>query len=166
MARLNRETTGKEPRSLTPVEKSRFPASFEDMERWFEEAFRRPFFSPGWMPRWGFPDLKGEFSPTVDIFEEDDYVVVKAEIPGLRKEDIEVSLTDDSITISGQKKGEEKVERKDFYRYERTFGSFTRTLSLPSGVKTEDAKASFKDGVLAVRIPRSPLAKGKKVTIE
>jgi HSP20 family protein len=166
MARLNKESSGKEPRGMMPVDTSRLPSTFADMERWFEEMFRRPFFAPGWMPRFGLPELKGEFSPSVDIFEEGDHVVVKAEIPGMRKEDLEVSLTEDVITISGQKKGEEKIDRKDFFRYERSFGSFTRTLNLPAGVRSEEARASFKDGVLEVRIPRTPPAQGKKVTIE
>ena len=165
-AKLNKEEEKKEPRELTLSEPHRLLTPFEDMERWFEEAFRKPFFAPSWMPRIRLPEMMGEVSPSVDIFEDGNSVVVKAEVPGMRKEDIEVNLTQDTITISGHKKEEEKVEKKDFYRLERSFGSFTRKLRLPTDILTDKAKASFKDGVLEVRIPKSPTAKSKKIPID
>jgi HSP20 family protein len=132
----------------------------EEMERWFEDAFRRPFFSPLWHSRLPFMPL-GEITPSVDIFDDGIDVVVKAEVPGLRKEDIDVQLTEDTITISGVKHMEEKVEKKDYYRLERSFGSFSRKLRLPAEVERDKAKASFKDGVLEVRIPKTEAAKSK-----
>jgi HSP20 family protein len=165
-AKLNREAEKKEPRELAVSEPRHFLTPFEDMERWFEESFRRPFFGPSWMPRIRMPDIMGEVSPMVDIFEDGGDVVVKAEIPGIKKEDIEVHLTQDTITISGQKTGEEKIDKKDFYRFERSFGSFTRKLRLPAEIQADKAKASFKDGVLEVRIPKSAVANTKKITIE
>lgn len=139
----------------------------EEMERWFEDAFRRPFFAPPWLPRLKFPEL-GEVSPAVDIFEEGEDVVVKAEIPGVNKEDLSVDIAENIITISGKKKSEEKVERKDFYRCERSVGSFTRKLRLPTETQTDKAKASFKDGTLEIRIPKTQeaKAKSKKITIQ
>jgi HSP20 family protein len=165
-AKLNKETEKREPRELTVSEPRHFLTPFEDMERWFEEAFRRPFFGPSWMPRIRMPDIMGEVSPMVDIFEDGTDVVVKAEVPGIKKENIEVNLTQDTITISGQKTEEEKVEKKDFYRLERSFGSFTRKLRLPSDIQSDKARASFKDGVLEVRIPKSATAKAKKIAID
>ncbi len=166
-AKLNKEPVKKESREMTVVEPSRFLTSFEDMERWFEEAFRRPFFAPSWMPRLKLPEIMGgEVSMSVDIYEEGDNVVVKAEVPGMKKDDIEVNLTEDTIAISGHKRSEEKVERKDFYRLERSFGSFTRKLRLPADIQTDKAKATFKDGVLEVRIPKAPSAKARKITID
>ncbi|HEX8960503.1 MAG TPA: Hsp20/alpha crystallin family protein [Geobacteraceae bacterium] len=166
-AKLNKEPVKKETKDMTVAEPSRLITSFEDMERWFEEAFRRPFFGPSWMPRLKLPEMMGgDVSTSVDIYEEGDNVVVKAEVPGMKKDDIEVNLTEDTITISGQKKSEEKVERKDFYRLERSFGSFTRKLRLPADIQTDKAKATFKDGVLEVRIPKAPSAKARKVTID
>ncbi|MBI1920464.1 MAG: Hsp20/alpha crystallin family protein [Geobacter sp.] len=140
---------------------------FEEMERWFEDAFHRQTLFPAWMPRIKFPEL-GEISPSVDIFEEKGDVVVKAEVPGISKENIEVSVAGDVITISGEKKGEEKVERKDFHYHERSFGSFTRRFRLPPGTQTDRAKASFKDGVLMIRIPKSAAAaeKSKKIKVD
>ncbi len=146
---------------------SRFPTSFEEMERWFEDVFRRPFFAPTWMPRIKFPEL-GEMTPSVDIYEEGGDVVLKAELPGMKKDDIDVNIAGDTVTISGEKKAEEKVEQKDFYRLERSFGSFTRKLRLPAETQPDKAKASFHDGVLEVRIPKTEAAKEKtkKVPIE
>jgi HSP20 family protein len=94
--------------------------------------------------------------------------VVKAELPGMKKEDIDVSLTEDTITISGEKKKEEKIEKKDYYSLERSYGSFKRSFSLPAEVQTEKASAKFKDGVLEIRIPKTEEAKKKekKVLIE
>ncbi|MEJ2700037.1 MAG: Hsp20/alpha crystallin family protein, partial [Desulfuromonadales bacterium] len=78
----------------------------------------------------------GEVSPAVDLFEEGNDVVVKAEIPGVKKEDLDVNISGDTITISGEKKTEEKVERKDFYHLERSVGSFTRKFRIPVGTQT------------------------------
>jgi HSP20 family protein len=160
------ELEKKDPREIMKPLKG-FVSPFEEMERWFEEAFHRPFFAPSWMPRFKLPDF-GFTYPTVDIFEDGNDVVVKAEMPGMKKEDIEVNIADDVITISGEKKSEEKVEKKDYHRVERSFGSFTRTLHLPVETQSENAKASFKDGILEVRIPKTEAAlqKTKKITVE
>ncbi len=161
--KASKEMTKREPEMMP----SRFPTSFEEMERWFEDVFRRPFFAPAWMPRIKFPEM-GEMTPSVDIYEEGGDVVLKAELPGMKKEDIDVNIAGDTVTISGEKKAEEKVERKDFYRFERSYGSFTRKLRLPAETQSDKAKASFHDGVLEVRIPKTEAAKEKmkKVPIE
>lgn len=146
------------PRALSP---------FSEMERMMEDFFRRPFsmFPPIW-PNMGFSEE--ELSPAVDIFEQDDAVVVKAELPGMKKEDINVELNDGVLRITGEKKREEKVEKKDYYRLERSVGSFERRISLPSGIETEKTKASFKDGVLEIQIQKTEKAKKKerKIKIE
>lgn len=159
----------KETKELVKAEPTKALSPFEDMERMFEEFFRRPFslIGPSWLPRFGLLERE-EISPTVDIFEEGGDVVVKAELPGMKKEDIDVNITDDTITVSGEKKKEEKVERKDYYRMERSHGSFTRSFRMPTEVQTDKAKANFKDGVLEVRIPKTEEAKKKekKIPIE
>lgn len=153
-------------KELVRAEEARPLSIFEAIEREFEDLWRRPFWAP--FPRFRMPELMPEVRPSVDVFEEGDDVVVKAELPGMKKEDIDVTLTDNTITISGEKKKEEKVERKDYYRLERSFGSFTRTLSLPAEVASDKAKAQFKDGVLEIRIPKTEEAKKKekKIVIE
>ncbi len=152
-------------RALAKVEPTKAVSPFQEMEDWFDDFFRRPFslMRPSWWPR-----TVEEVSPSVDVFEEGDDVVVKAELPGIKKEDIEVNLSDDIMTISGEKKKEEKVQKKDYYSLERSFGSFRRSFRLPSEVLPDKAKAAFKDGILEIRVPKSDEAKKKtkKVAIE
>jgi len=104
--------------------------------------------------------------PAVDVYEEKDDVVIKAEIPGLSKEDINVQVTDSTLMIKGEKKRDEEIKEDDYYRCERTFGSFTRAVALPSDVKADQVKASFKNGVLEVRLPRTEEAKKKAITVK
>ncbi len=134
-----------------------------DIDKWFDDFFMRPLA----IPRTRMMAMP-EIMPDVDIFESDGDVVLKAELPGMKKEDIEVTLSDGTITISGEKKQEEEVKKKDYYKVERSYGSFCRTFSLPAEVKADKVKSTFKDGVLEVRMPKSEEAKSKevKVTIE
>jgi HSP20 family protein len=153
--------------SLAKSEPASALTPFEEFERRFEDFFRRPLsmISP-WWTRW--PALAEEVSPSADIYEEGGEIVVKAEIPGMKKEDIHVDVNERSVTISGEKRKEEKVERKDYHRVERSYGSFVRTFSLPSEVRTEKARATFRDGVLEVRVPKTEEAakRARKVTVE
>jgi HSP20 family protein len=142
-------------RSLTPL---------WELERLFDDFFRRPF-APLSLPRLRFAAAE-EIVPSVDIFEANGDVVLKVELPGIKKEDIEVTLTDSDITISGEKKKEEEVKRKDFYKYERSYGSFCRTFSLSAEVNADKVKSTFKDGVLEVRMPKSEKAKSKEVKVK
>ncbi len=147
----------KEPDVLSP---------FGEMERYFDEIFNQPFAlfrHPMW-PRPQFPSRE-VISPTVDIFEEGKEVVVKAEIPGMKKNDINIDISENSMTISGEKKQETKVDRKDYHRVECSYGSFCRSFRLPDNVNSDKAKASFKDGVLEIRMPKSNKEKKKKITI-
>jgi HSP20 family protein len=152
-------------RDLVKAEPSKMLSHFHDMDRWFEDFFRRPFsLFPTWWHRVRMPEIE-EVSPTVDIYEENSDVVVKAELPGIKKEDIDVSLNDDILTISGEKKKEEKVEKKDYCTIERSYGSFSRSFRLPSEVKTDKADAKFKDGVLEIKIPMTVESKKKKIKV-
>jgi len=151
----------KKSKELVKIEPTRALSPFEEMERWFEDFSRRPLFRPSWWPRLRMPEME-EVAPSVDIFEEADDVVVKAELPGMKKEDLDIKLTEDTITVSGEKKKEEKVEKKDYYRLERSYGSFTHSFRLPKEVQTEKASAKFKEGVLEIRIPKTEEAKKKE----
>ncbi len=153
----------KKPKELVKVEPSKPLSPFETAERWFEDFFRRPFslMGPSWWPRLRMPEME-EVAPSVDIFEDRDDIVVKAELPGMKKENIDVSLTEDTITISGEKKKEEKVEKKNYYSFERSYGSFKRSFRLPTEVQTDKAKAKFDNGVLEIRIPKTEEAKKKE----
>lgn len=104
-------------------------------------------------------------APLVDIYEENDAIVVKAEIPGLKKEEIDISISDDAITLSGKKKDVKEVKKENFYQKEIREGSFLRTLSLPCRVDREKVKASYKDGMLEVILPKAPEEKKKELKV-
>ena len=104
-------------------------------------------------------------APLVDIYEENDAIVVKAEIPGLKKEEIDISISDDAITLSGKKKDVKEVKKENFYQKEIREGSFLRTLPLPCRVDREKVKASYKDGMLEVILPKSPEEKKKEIKV-
>ena len=150
-------------------EPERFISPLREMERTFEDFFRRPFslLSPSFWPSMRTEGME-ELSLSLDIFEEGDDIVIKAEVPGISKDDLEVSVTDDTITISGEKKKEEKVEKKNYFRMERTYGSFTRSIPIPTEIEKEKIKAKFTDGVLEIRAPKTEEAKqqAKKINIE
>jgi HSP20 family protein len=150
------------PKELVPKETTRRPVW--DLDGWFNESLLRPFAPLG------FPRLKSlmaeEMVPTVDMFEEGEDIVVKAELPGIKKDDIDIRLTDGMITISGEKKKEDEVKRKDYYKWERSYGSFCRSFDLPADVQKDKVKSTFKDGVLEIRMPKSPEAIQKEVKIK
>lgn len=98
------------------------------------------------------PFLTEEYSPKIDISEKENKVVVTAEIPGVKKEDLKLTLQDNILTIEGEKKNESVVDEKDYYRKERRFGSFKRTFTLPFEVESEKVNADFKDGVLTIKL--------------
>lgn len=155
----------KDKTELVVKEETRPDSYFGEVERYFDRFFRHPFSMM--TPSFTFSDFPklGEISPTVDIFEEGKDLIVKVELPGIKKDDLNVTITENRITISGEKKQEDKVEKKDYHRIERSYGSFTRSFRLPDTVKGDAAKASFKDGVLEVRIPKTEETKQKKITI-
>jgi HSP20 family protein len=108
--------------------------------------------------------LEGWF-PAVDVFEDKDNLLVKAELPGLRKEDIEISLQDGYLSLSGERKQEEKREDACVYRSERWQGRFHRSISLPCRVEAEKIKATYNEGVLTVTLPKAEEAKPKQIPI-
>lgn len=144
----------------------RYVSPFDDLEHMLDEMQRR-FISPPWFPRFKFLET-GDISTSVDMFEEGDDLVIKAEIPGMQKDDISVDFSGDIITISGEKKSEECRERKDFYRLERSYGSFSRKLRLPVEIDLDNTKAQFANGVLEIRMPKSESEKKKarKITVD
>jgi HSP20 family protein len=145
----------------------------QEMERWFEDVIG---WSGGWSgglpwPRFGLPDWwrrrdVNPRQPAVEIAEDKEQVIVKAEIPGLKKEDIQVNLSDNLLTISGERKEETEKKEKGYYYSERSYGSFSRTIQLPAEVKTDKASAKFKDGVLEISLPKTEQAKQHEVTIK
>jgi len=108
----------------------------------------------------------GNGVPRSDVVETDEGIEVTVELPGLEQKDVEVTLTDEALTIRGEKQIERKEEKRGYYVSERSYGSIFRTIPLPAGVDSENAEAVFKNGVLTVRLPQRPEAKAKVKKIE
>jgi HSP20 family protein len=130
------------------------------LNRLFEEAFR-PIAFPG-----EEPVSMTAWSPSCDIYETDNLIVVKAEIPGVKKEDVKVNLQDGRLTISGERKFEEETKKENYVRVEREYGSFIRSFTLPPSVDTKGISAEFKDGLLELKLPKTEQAKPKEVEIK
>jgi len=107
------------------------------------------------------------WAPDIEVSQHDNEFVVRADVPGMKKEDVSVDVTDNDITISGERRLEEETERGGVYRSERSYGTFFRTIPLPEGAIADQAKASFKDGVLEIRMPAPNQAtRGRRLEIK
>lgn len=109
---------------------------------------------------------KGTWAPAVDIYETNDSFVVSADLPGLNKDEIQIDLKDNTLTLKGEKKFEEKVSKDNYIRVERSYGSFVRSFTLPQNVDPEKIKAKYKEGVLEVTIPKKEETKPKQIKVE
>jgi HSP20 family protein len=128
-----------------------------EMDRLWED-----YFGPsrrGWLPL-------EEWAPAVDVAEKADQVVVKAEIPGVDAKDIDISLTGDILTIKGEKKSEREEKEESYHLVERSYGSFTRSLTLPAAVDPDKIEASYQQGVLTITCPKKEVAKPKAIEIK
>jgi len=119
---------------------------------------------------WGHQDAEGlddtTWTPKVDIYETDNSYVLNAELPGLTKEEINIDVNDNTLTLKGEKKFEEKVEKDNYVRVERHYGSFSRSFVLSEDVNPEAIKASYKEGVLELTLPKKEEAKPKEIKVE
>lgn len=104
--------------------------------------------------------------PSVDVEETKDSVIVTAELPGINKKEINITLGEDTLTVSGEKKREKEEKGRTFYRAERSYGSFERTIPLPCEIETNKAKAAFENGILTINLPKSEKAKRKEVSVK
>ena len=109
--------------------------------------------------------LLSGWTPALDVFEEKDEIIVKAELPGMKRENIDVSLHDGTLSISGERRSHETYEKAEVYRSERFFGRFQRSVTLPTPVATDKVKAEYKDGILTVRLPITEEAKPKHIDV-
>jgi len=128
------------------------------MDRLFEDSFVQP-----WM---GFAGLGEEGRLALDVYQTKDAVVVEAPIPGVKPEDVEITVTGDVLTIKAETKSEEKVEKENYIRQERRYGSFSRSVALPEGLDKNKAEAGFENGVLTVTFPKTEEVKPKSVKIK
>ncbi|MBP7276049.1 MAG: Hsp20/alpha crystallin family protein [Kiritimatiellae bacterium] len=132
------------------------------IERFFQD-WEAPFDVPAPAPGAG---MMGFNSPAVDVTETDDELQVTADLPGLSEKDVEVSLDEQSLVLRGEKRVDREEKKRNWHISERSYGSFQRAIPLPSGLDTARIKASFKNGVLTVRLPKTQEAKARRRTIE
>jgi HSP20 family protein len=146
-------------RPRTEIDPFRDMLSIQDeINRLFDFTLgRRPFERAGL--------LEGAWAPAVDMYEDENKVVVKAELPGMTEKDIEVSVLDNTLTIKGEKKKEEEKKEENYHRIERAYGAFQRSMPLPTAVAVDKVKASFKNGVLEIELPKKEEAKPKQIKI-
>jgi len=105
------------------------------------------------------------WAPQIDAYQKNDELTIRADLPGLKREDVSVEINDDSVTIQGERKRETEHEHEGVYRSERSYGSFYRVVPLPEGAIAEQAKATFRDGVLEITMPAPPASRGRKLEI-
>jgi HSP20 family protein len=127
----------------------------EAMDRLFDDAFTRPL---------SFNGIAG--NPAIDLYQTDDSVVVKATLPGLQAEDVDISVTGDRISLRGELKAEHEEKNATYHLREQRYGAFERSLPLPTAVKTDKAKAEFENGILTITLPIAEEVKPKSITIK
>ena len=110
--------------------------------------------------------MRGAWSPSVDIFENQNEIVLEAELPGMKPEEVEISIENNVLTIHGERKFEKKDENDNFHRVERSYGSFTRSFTLPPTVRSENAQAEFENGVLRLTLAKREEAKPRRIEIK
>jgi len=134
----------------------------EETERRFDDLFSWPHLPALWRR---MPSMEMGWAPAMDVFEKDDKFVVKAELPGMKQEDIDVSVAGNRLTIKGERKTESKVEKEDYYYSERSHGSFSRSIDMPSDIDAKKTEANYEDGVLEIDLHKTQKAKPQKVSV-
>lgn len=143
-----RESMGAVPWSASPF--SMMNRFAEEMDRLFDSFG----FGRGWLAPRGWGEVsQAMWTPQIEAFERNGEFIVRADLPGLNKDNVKVDITDNALTIQGERKQEHEEKREGFHRSERSYGSFYRTIPLPEGVSADEAKASFRDGVLEISMP-------------
>jgi HSP20 family protein len=155
------DITRRDESNLARPESSRRPFGMErfadEMDRLFDDfglhrAWMAPRLGRSWLSSSG-PRGNWAWAPDVEIFHRNNELVIRADLPGLSRDDVKVEVTEDHLTIQGERKQEHEETREGFYRSERSYGSFFRNVPLPPGTMSDQAKATFKDGVLEIRMP-------------
>ena len=158
-----------EKKEVDKVRSGQIVTPFDEMEQMLDKYFSQGWMRPFRMDWPEFAHLKPPFegkTPSVDIIERDAEIVVKAELPGVDKDDIDISVTERSVSIKGSTSHEEKEEKGDYYRSEISRGSFARSLPLPAEVDESKARASFKDGILELTLPKKTKSRRQKINID
>ena len=137
---------------------------FRDLRTLQEEVNR--LFSTGLTPSFGDEGIgRGAWNPSVDIYENKDHIVLEAELPGMNREDFELTIENNMITLRGERRFEKKDDSDNYHRVERSYGSFTRSFTLPQTVTGDGATAEYRNGVLRVTLPKREEAKARRIEI-
>ena len=133
----------------------------DEMDRMFEDfgigrRWARPLWRETGLEMW---------APEIDVFQKNNELTIRADLPGMTRDEVSVEIGDDAVTIQGERKRESEQEREGYYRSERSYGSFSRVVPLPEGAIAEQAKATFRDGVLEITMPAPPASKGRRLEI-
>ena len=150
---------GKPEKVITAWQPSR---ETEEIGRSFEDVFGRPFLPGIWR---AFPSQELVWAPAIDVIEKEDQFLVKVELPGVKEEDVNVTVTSGTLTIEGEKKAESEVLKKGYYYRETSYGSFSRSITIPSTVDASKIEANCDKGVLEITLPKAPEIKPKKITV-
>ena len=134
----------------------------EEIGRRFDDVFGRPFLPGIWR---AFPSEEMVWAPAIDVVEKEDKFLVKVELPGVKEEDVNVAVAGSTLTIEGEKKAESEVKRKGYYYSETSYGSFSRSITIPSTIDTGKIEANYDEGVLEISLPKAPEVKSKKITV-
>lgn len=129
----------------------------DEMNKLFDDFLGRPLMRTEWSD--------GIWNPSVDISETKDNVLIKAEMPGLSRDDVKISVQDNMLTLTGEKKQEKEEKETNYHRIERSYGAFSRSFTLPTSVKSDKIKATYKDGVLSITLPKTEEVKPKEIPI-
>jgi HSP20 family protein len=168
----------REGQRMTRPEPARFPDPFGMLERFANEmdrvldefGFGRTLIGPRPRRSWfGMPVEAGlqAWTPDIGVYQRNDQLVVHADLPGMKKDDVNIEVRDKDLSISGERRQEQHTEQEGVYRTERSYGSFYRTIELPEGAITDQAKATFKDGVLEITMPAPPAqTRGRRLDIK
>ncbi len=143
-------------------ELDRWPSDFFGIQREINRVFDN-FFRGGAQADENF--MTSYWTPAVDIAEQENEYVVKMELPGVNKEDVKISLESNILTIKGEKKQEKEEKNRNVHRLERSYGSFQRSFTLPTTVKSDKIEATFKDGVLSISLPKAEEARPKQIEV-
>jgi HSP20 family protein len=138
---------------------------FEDLEeigKSFDDLNGRPLWRGMWK-RMPFEEMV--WSPAIDVVEKEDEFIVKVELPGVKENDIDISITGDTLTVSGEKRSDSEVNKKGYYYSESTYGSFSRSVTIPSTINTDKIEANCEEGVLEITLPKIPEVKPKKISV-
>jgi len=130
----------------------------EAMDRLFDDAFTRPFgLADGW---------RGSSVPAIDMYQTDNDVVIKATLPGMKAEDVQINITGDMLSVKGEVKEKNEMKDKNYHIREQRWGAFERSVMLPTSVVSDKAKAEFEDGILTITLPKAEEVKPKIVTVK